>query len=340
MSGLDDDALRDMLTGRADRLSPRAAAEVMAHVRSEVRGPRQGAAFAVLPVLAGRSPVIGAGWAAAAMIAVLVMVMVANQPPAASPAPSAAASPPAVVTPSAPAPPPSTQTSPAPTPARSGSALRPLHVSLAELRLALQDGSLDGRLLLVGSTLVADPATCPAGVTCSRDYSLDFVGPVVTDRRPGQPVVPARPDAGSAPLSGTFVVVPYRGTLILVGRLEGSLASPVMPAAVTNSYQPPDPGGSIALQAIEGTLDRDAHLPCTSSGDCSPPAITWTYPETQANGAAGGAELVTLDSPALGIDPTQRRAAGPLLVRTGTGQRHEVVARYDIGDYGIVDVPE
>ena len=80
MSGFDDDALRDMLTSRADRLTPNAPGEVMVRVRAEVRGPRQGAAFSVLPVLTGRSPAMGAGWAAAIMVAVLVMVIVGTRP--------------------------------------------------------------------------------------------------------------------------------------------------------------------------------------------------------------------------------------------------------------------
>ena len=334
MSGPDDDALRDMLAARADRLSADAANEVMARVRIEVRGPRRGAVFGVLPVLAGRSPAVGAGWAAAAVVAALVMALVATRPPAASPSPPASASAAGVTAPSASAP----ARSAAPSPASSPVA-PPRHVSLSELRQALQGGSLDGRLVLADSTLVADATACPAGQNCRAQYSLEFLGPVVTDRRTGEPIVPAAPDAGSTPLTGTFLLVPYRRTLILVGRAEGSLASPVMPSALNGSYQPPDPGGSIALQALDGTLDQDAHLPCTSNGDCSPPAITWTYPEAQADGAAGGAELVTLEVPALGIDPSVRKVPGPFLVRTGAGPRHEVVGRYDIGGYTVVDMP-
>jgi hypothetical protein len=112
-----------------------------------------------------------------------------------------------------------------------------------------------------------------------------------------------------------------------------------MPSDVTDTYQKPDPGGAIALQAINGTLDQDVAVPCTPNGDCSPPAITWTYPPPEPNGAAGGARFVLLDTPALGIDPSVRKIAGPLLVRAGTGSRPEVVARYDLGTWLTVATP-
>jgi RNA polymerase sigma-70 factor, ECF subfamily len=317
MSAFDDEALREMLAARADRLPSEAAGQVMAAVRAEVRGPRQGAAFSVLPVLTGRSPAVGAGWAAAAMVAVLVMAVLATRAPTASPSPSV---PGTVASASSPL-----ATSPAPPVAA--------HISLADLGRALDDGSLDGGLVLVDTTLRLQPIACQAGETCGAKYSLDFVGPVTTDPEPGQPVVPARPADGSTPLAGTFVVVPDRGALILVGRMEGSLASPIDLSAFAG-YQPADPGAALALQAISGQLIRNSTEQCSVTPCVPRDFITWA-----GLGGATNAADVTTATPALGIEGQAAGASGPFLVRTGTGDRLEVVGRYDIGASTVVDMP-
>jgi len=417
MSVLDDDTLRAMLADRADRLSPNTAGEVMVHVRAEVRGPRQGAVFSVLPVLTGRSPAIGAGWAAAAMIAVLVMVMVATRPSVA--APSLAVTTPSVAIGSAAATP-----LPSGIPKRTavelagahvqGPSINPLselvgatagayrdlatsgaldggvpvdptrlvwavtftgferqtiyvdfftgaylgmqhdlspsdpaqsfpvatpQISPNDLLRVVNDGSYDGRLVLVNSTLrgipspVCNPAPCPPG------FALDFVGRVVTTPNSSQPVVPAAPEAGSVPLTGTFVVVPWKGTLILVGRMEGSLASPVAWTTITSGYVPPDPGAEIAVQAVSGWLTRNVALPCASvaSGGSGCGLV-----DQLTDGPLGSGGLATtprVDAPALGVDATATGVAGPFLVRTGTGAGLEIVGRYDVGAYTTVDTP-
>ena len=325
MSGIDDEVLRAMLAERADRVAAGTAGEVMAHVRAEVRGPRQGAAFSVLPVLTGRSPAFGAGWAAAAMIAVLVLAVVATRPPAASPSPASTGGASAASSSSAALP--ASSATPGPTAA-------PGHVSPAQLRQALAAHALDGRLLLVDSTLRLDTTVrhCPNG-GCSPEYDLDLLGPVVTDAQPGQPIAPAQPEVGSTPLSGTFVVVPDLGALILAGRLEGSLASPIALSTLAG-YQPSDPGAAVALQAIGGVLFRNSTAQCATAA-CGPrDFITRAGPGTATN-----AVDVTVATPALGIESSAAEVAGPFLVRTGTGQRLEVVGRYDIGAYSLVDFP-
>lgn len=322
---VDDDALRAMLTTRADRIAATAADEIMQAVRAEVRGPRQGAAFSVLPVLTGRSPAIGAGWAAAAMIAVLVMVVVATHPPGTTPSASpsrGAASASALVGPT-----------PWPSAAPSGA-----HISITDLRRDLNDGtSADGHLFLVNGTLQGPLLlTCPND-PCAAEYTLEFVGSVVTDQRPGQPVTPARPADGSAPLTGTFLVVPWRGTLILVGRMEGSLGSPVAVSTLTNSYMPSDPGGTIALQAVSGQIavERVA-CPTVVPG---PSSCTPAYVLSDPAAPGAGSTNVRMASPALGIDEGVNPISGPFLVRTGTGSQPEVVGRYDQGAIPTVDLP-
>ena len=326
MSGFDDDALRDMLTSRADRLTPNAPGEVMVRVRAEVRGPRQGAAFSVLPVLTGRSPAMGAGWAAAIMVAVLVMVILGTRPATVA-TPSSAGAGTTVVSPSV-----SPSASSATTPSL------PTTMALADLRRAVTDRSLDGRLVLVDTTLLASYTSC-ATDPCSPQYQLQFVGPVTTDARPGQPVVPGRPADGTPPLVGTFVIVPWQGTLILVGRLEGSLGSPVSWTTITTGYVPPDPGSEIAIQAVTGWLIRNVAVPCPSvaSGDAGCGPVDQLADGPVGNG--GPATIPRVDVPALGIDASANPVAGPFLVRTGTGVGLEIVGRYDLGAYTAVATP-
>lgn len=330
MSGLDDDALQAMLAARADRLSPNAAGEVMVGVRAEVRGPRQGAAFSVLPVLAGRTPAIGAGWAAAAMIAVIAMVIVATRPPTASPSPSAAASAVVAVSPGS-----SASSEVATASPSSAIAATPSRVTMLELGRALSDGSLDGRILAVDSVLRGLPTPCPIQ-SCGDAYQLDLVGPVVTQMRPALPVVPAAPAAGSTPLQGTFLVVPSSGSLVLVGRMEGSLANPLPWSAISGAYVPADPGAELAIQPVSGWLQRIA-LPCVPGSAC-PDGGQLTDGDPSA-GAAGRAVAVTVASPALGVGPVATVAAGPFLVRTGAGSNPEVAARYDAAAIVTIDPP-
>jgi hypothetical protein len=500
VSGIDDEDLRAMLSARADRLAPNAAGEVLASVREGTRRPNRGAAFAVLPVLTGRSPAVGAGWAAAAMIAVLVMAVLATRPPAASPSPSAPSSaavatatsslPPGITRDEAiqlaseqvaggfvsaevgpfseldlqpgssaagvkpnglvwavtfegfvttcphdgsacssprqettvvylddatgalllteaqsatasPTPPltrlsrreavqlalPHVPVSPDPLTALVGSeaglyrdlavagAVGPvppiapsqlvwavtfdvgaghdtvfvddgtgaflgvvgpsvsIGITLAQLGQALGDGSLDGRLLLVDSTLTENPPACGATASCVPQYSLRFLGNVVTDQRPGQPVVPARPDPGSTPLAGTFAVVPYQGTLILAGRVEGSLARPVAWTALVSGLQPAAPAPELSLHAVLGYL-TPLGGPCASA-ECPSAG----YELSQDPSARTVATQVRLVSPALGIGDPTVPVAGPLLVRTGGAPEFDVVGRYDVSAITTVEVP-
>lgn len=318
-----EDAVRAMLVARADRLPPGIPGEVMAGLRREMREPRQGAALDILPVLAGRSSGVGAGWAAAAMVGMIVLAVLAAQlqdgPPSAPTGPDG--SPPAASTPLAPA--------TVPLDATSGSS----QVSRTALERALGDGSLDGRLLLVDSTLLVGATSCPA-VPCAAQYTLQLVGPVATEGRRRQPLVPASPAEGTTPLGGTFLVVPDRGTLILVGRMEGSLASPVDAATLVGGYQPSGRGAELALQAVDGRLVQGTPSGCEPVASCVSGA-----PTLWGDARGGGGIAVGVAHAALGIDPSAAVVRGPFLVRTGTGPRLEVVGRYDPGAYSTVDVP-
>lgn len=351
MSELDDRVLAAVLASRADRLGPDAEREVLAGVRDQVRVPRRGAALAAIPLLTGRTPALGAGWAAAAMIAAIVLAIAATRLPASGP-PASAAPPAAVVASGAPSPavatpgavvPATPAFTAAPVPGASGEPspgrIQPRYVTLEMARAAVKSGSLDGRIVLVESTLRTATGYGDCSVPPCGQATLDFVGGVVTGQKPGLPVEPASLDPASGPLAGAFVVVPWRGSVLLVGRLQGSLASPILPGQQNASYQPPDEGGAIALQAVAGTLDWDVVTPCPPNGDCSPPGLTATFGTPGPDGAAGVVQFVTVADPAVGVDRTVRRLEGPFLVRTGTGNRHEVVARYALGDVVVVDMP-
>lgn len=326
-----DEAVAAMLAARADRLSPGTVPTLMAAVRTAIRGPREGANFSVLPVLTGRSPAVGAGWAAAALIAVLVMALAATRLPGT--APSAPPPPPGTPSPSSLAPSPSSSESPAvpsTTPANPSTApTTGPTISTAQLRAAVAIGDLDGSLLLVDGTLRTLTTPCIGGSSCPTQYAIDPLGPVVTFAAARAPVVPARPADGSTPVVGTFVVVPFEHRLLLVGRLQGSIASPIDLSQYAGTYPPADPAAAIALQAVRGTLVPFA----TGSCKAAPCIISWSS-SPDATITAG----VRVDEPALGIGPAGT-AEGPFLVRTGTGPAPEVVGRYDPGSVVRVVMP-
>ncbi len=317
MSELRDDDVRAMLEARADRLPARVAAGVMAAVHEEVRAPRGGAAFAVLPVMPGRSSMPGTGWAAAALVAVLVLAVLGGLP---------RSGPAATVSPSEPSPGSSSAASPgASTP---GGGFRAI-VSLVQLRRALADGSLDGRLVLVNSTLRRGVApACPAG-GCAPTFGLDLVGPVVTDSRSTQPAVPAQPGS-SALVSGVdWVVVPHAGTLVLIGRMAD-------PADQPQTW-------SVLMPRLQRLLDPEAWLEPVAGWLVHRPGgtnvITESQPQPDGTLVGGRQAEFTLADPALGIDPSAAVTEGPFLVRLRSGEQPEIVARYDLSSLIAVVMP-
>lgn len=329
MTAFHDDDLRAMLEARADRLAPGASHEVMAGVRDHIREPRQGAAFSVLPVLTGRSPAFGAGWAAAAMIAVLAIVVMATRPQVAGPSPSAGGAGPSGVIGSPSASSPAVSSSP--------DALDRT-ISITQLRGAVNDGSADGKLFEVATTLEESPNIFCAQDPCAKQYDLAFVGGVITDERPGLSVKPARPDEASVPFEGTFVVTPWKGSLVLLGMLDGSLDKPVDAGSVASSSVNAGPG-VIGIAAVSGRLVWEgAACPTQLPGDSFCDQFLLSYIRALAPGTA--LVPVGVVDPMLGVDLSQvDQVDGPFLVQTGTGARPTVFARYDASEVHIVRAP-
>ncbi|MHB8960295.1 MAG: hypothetical protein ACYDAN_11770 [Candidatus Limnocylindrales bacterium] len=323
MSGLDDDDLRSMLAARGDRVSPGVSGDVMRAVRAELRGPRRGIAFAVLPLMSGRTPAIGTGWAAAAVIAVLLTVMLATRPPVAAPVPSAPGSLSAIASSS---------------PASSPSAVSPsspsvstTRISLPELRSALADGTLDRRILAVDTGVRSIGPLCTVGIRagCSNPARLDVLGNVQTEMQPGFPAVPVWPGQKPTAAVGRWLVVPFHGQLLLLGRANPpELASP--PTVETLDSLPIASDDGPALQPIAGWLLTGMVTPCASGVACAP----MTEISSSSTPLGGPAFGVTVASPALGVDASSRVSAGPFLVRSGV-----VVARYDPSAVIAVDLP-
>jgi len=146
-----DDDLRAMLEARADRLTPDAEHNVLAAVRKAVHEPRGSQGLTVLPVsVTGRGSRRPVGWAAAGLVAVLVIAVLGG-PLGAGPAPTGA-SPSGSFVPASP--------SIAPTDV---SALRALDVD--SFRAELAAGALQGQVVVVQGRLEAQPAFCQAGGT-------------------------------------------------------------------------------------------------------------------------------------------------------------------------------
>ncbi len=324
MSELRDDELSAMLEARAGRMSASADREILAAVRDEMRAPSGAGAFAVVPVvIRGRGALPGAGWAVAALVAVLALAVAGGLPRSATTPASVAP----VTTGSA------ESASPG-SPALSGGPSEPgvagpAVVSLTGLKQALVDGSLDGRLVLIDSTLRRTVAPCPTD-TCAATFGLDLVGQVDTDSRPAQPAAPAQPGPQIASLGGTWVVVPHSGTLVLVGRLADPVDQPVGWSELNSRFGALILDRATALEPISGWL---------VDGTDGARVVTESPPLTDGVPLGGPKAEFTLANPALGIDPHAVVTEGPFLVRLGTGPQPEIVARYQPGSLVTVAMP-
>ncbi len=324
MSELRDVELSAMLEARADRLPASADGEILAAVRDEMRAPSGAGVFAVVPVaIRGRGAMPGAGWAAAALVAVVVLAVVGGLPRSSTTPASTGLAPTGSPSPA----------SPGPSPGAGGSSepgvAGPAVVSLTQLKQALADGSLDGRLVLVDSTLRRTVALCPTDA-CPPTFGLDLVGPVVTDSRPAQPVAPAQPGSSIGSLGGTWVVVPHAGTLVLVGWLVDPVAKPLGWSDLMARFGRLIPDRSTALEPIAGWLVE---------GTGGSRVVTEGRPLPDGVPLGGPQAEFTLANPALGIDPHATVTEGPFLVRLGSGAQTEIVARYEPGSLVTVAMP-
>ena len=323
-----DDALRAMLEARADRVAAPTSREVMAAVREEMRAPREGAAFAVVPIITGRRGTGSLGWWAVALAAVVVVAVAGGRslssPPTSTftPSGSSSASSSLVGSPS----PDAAVVTPAPSPAISTTPGRASALTLDGLRSALADGSLDGRIVLVPGALqvTAVPCPSPAGPDC---FGIAMVGlenvSMTWDLSLTQSDVPS--------MHGELAFRIHGQTLVFIGRVDGSLSEPMSPerlAAVTPADVDP-----LALRVVGGWLLVGGLHTCPflgpSATPCPGPGPVITDGQPTSDGMATSDVQVhaSIAAGAPGIVGGRMVTAGPFLVRLGSGV--QVLARYD-----------
>lgn len=318
----DDEVLRAMLDARADRLPARAAADVVAAVHDEVRAPRAAAAFAVLPVMTKRGSMPAAGWAAAALVTVLVLAVLGGLPrsgPAATGTPSepSPGSPSAVSPGSSPAPSPGLRSpaspgSPAPSSEPSTAPGASL-VTPAGLRSGLVDGTLDGHLVLIDGQLKVVPMFCTLGSDCFGIAVAGFEDvPVSHDDQLTRPA--------AAAMHGELAFVVNEQTLAFVGRVVWDVGSPVSLASLMASEPAgaPDP---FALTPVTGWLVVGGVHTCPMLGvgatPCPgpPPRLTDLRPTPDGLMSSGLQVPVAVDASVPGGQADTVVTPGPFLVR-------------------------
>ncbi len=169
-----DDQLAAMLEARADRLPPTAAREVMAAVRGEIQGPKGGALFSVVPVTRTHAMSGPASWAAVGLVAALVLAVVGggrldSEP--STPAGSGAGSGSPVSSAGA-----------TRGPAATAMASAGNTITVAELRAGLDEGSLNGRIVLLTGSLRVTEFRCFTPQACGSIEIVGLEGVEVSDR--------------------------------------------------------------------------------------------------------------------------------------------------------------
>ncbi|MEW6223052.1 MAG: hypothetical protein AB1627_00335 [Chloroflexota bacterium] len=347
-----DTHLRDMLARRAGRMPPEAGREVLAAVREAMRAPKGGIGFALLPVArAGRGSVAPAGWAVAALVAVIAFTVLGGRLGRGPAATGGTTDTPATDVPSG-------------VPTASGPAGAVQRLSAARLALGIADGTLDGRLVLIDSDLDLVPQPCPSpstAMSCAQPVIVGLEDVRVTWDRELVVSVDATSGAGTPPglvRAGTLVATPHDGGLVLLGYLAGDVERPLPFADIVSQflYSRADP---LALHPVSGWL-IDGVRGCLRTPDASPcpvlpPRITDLEPTDEGFLRSGTAVEVAVSNPASGLDPQQVVTPGPFLVRLGIGRSScppddttcggaptlgwTVVARYDAGATVLVEVP-
>ncbi|OGO56435.1 MAG: hypothetical protein A2V85_03485 [Chloroflexi bacterium RBG_16_72_14] len=238
-------------------------------------------------------------------------------------------------------------------------------LSVERLRLGIEDGSLDGRLVLIDGSLRLVPQPCPSPATAASCALPSIIGlegvPVTWDREILVSVTAASGD-GTVPgldRAGTLVATPSDGGLILLGRLAGDLEHPGSFAGLVYQRGPlrADP---TTLHPVTGWLIADSVRGCLRTPDVSPcqalpSRITDLEPTAEGFLGSGTGVEVAIPNPASGIDPLQVVTPGPFLVRLAIGRSScprddtacagapvwawEVVARYDPWAVVRVEMP-
>lgn len=243
----------------------------------------------------------------------------------------------------------------------------PIAMTVEQFQGALEDGSLDGRLIAITGWLQPSGALCPAGVPqpCTLfvilglgDLRVTWDGPVsATSRVPGGQVL--QPPSTTA---GTLLVTPRDGHLVLLGRLIGNLERPASIQELTDTngrllFPRRDP---LALTSVAGWLVVGIQS-CTLTGPdatpCPGPGPLLTDVEPSPDGLMTNVvrqQSVRVWPGAVGIDPAKVVTPGPFLYRIAidspcassavlcdraSTESWEVMARYDIDTVYRVVVP-
>jgi hypothetical protein len=187
-------------------------------------------------------------------------------------------------------------------------------MTAAQLRAALADGSLDGRLVLVEGKLQVVPMPCPspAGPGCFGITVPGLDGVSMT-----WDVPLTQQDVTS--MQGTLTFVVDRSTLGFIGHVDGDVTRPISPLALATTTTD---HGSYGLVAVSGWLLVNGIHSCPMLGvgatPCPGPGPVLTDSEPTAEGMATSdvQVQVTIASPALHVHPAATRTPGPFLLRT------------------------
>ena len=176
-----------------------------------------------------------------------------------------------------------------------------------ELRAAIADGSLDGRVIVVDGRLESMQIPCPAPGACNLLVLHGLDGILVTDdRRP----VGAEPP----PDRGRLLLVPGGGGLRLLGAAPASLGHPltVKEAATGISLDP----RAVPLEAVSGWIVSRGPVFCPYETEgATPCTASWPW-LTDDEPGPGGSLTSDVGVPVRVADPL---AGGPLVVPVARG---------------------
>jgi hypothetical protein len=320
MTAPPDDELSAMLEARADRMQAAAGREVLAAVREEMRAPRGGARFALLPVVNGRGMNGPVGWAAIGLVAVLVLAVMGGRLGTGPTRPSSGAasvSPPAVAaSPDAAG---STVPAASTAPATQVAASPPIPtVTMDQLRTGLADGTLEGWTVLVTGRLELQPWPCPSPMP-EDCYGLQLHGLNGVDVAHAG-VMTATEAFARIPGDMTDRPMAFRvtgGQLALLGWVTQGADAPLTVSRLLQGGPPP---GRAEVAAVDGWLIGGrpslASCPGSAATQCSVtrPVLADASPRPDGQPTSGDAIEVTVDG-SLGLAPVPAAIAGPFLVR-------------------------
>lgn len=337
-----DDDLTAMLESRADRMPVAAGREVLASVRDEIRGPKSGAAFSVLPVKMTRGMNGPVGWAAIGLVAVLVLAVMGGRLDTEPSAPAGSTGGPGSLVASA-------------EPSASQLAGEVRRLERDRLILAVKSGDLDGELIVIQGTAVETGPCVTFGPAPCLNLAIEGLGGIdVSWDGPWYESV-----RSPTSIVGELVVTPRNGALVLLGRLAGDLDRPSPLQDELDQRRLMSRRAPFVLTAVTGWLVVGGVHGCaraTDSTPCPVPPPRLTDVEPYPDGILKSTvevEVGVLES-GPGIDIAQVVTPGPFLYRTVVGSTcrdqgvvcaggptwsWEIVARYDLDGVHRVVLP-